>query len=92
MVLGRYSTHSRLLCGAATGLAMMAAAPAFAQDTGTEQDAEGAEENTIVVTGIRAAIESSLDAKREAPGIVEVISAEDVGKLPDLSIADNTQR
>lgn len=92
MILGRYSTHSRLLCGAATGLAMVAAAPAFAQNTGTEQDPEGAEENTIVVTGIRAAIESSLDAKREAPGIVEVISAEDVGKLPDLSIADALAR
>jgi len=92
MVLGRYSTHSRLLCGAATGLVMMAAAPAFAQDTDTGQGTEGAEENTIVVTGIRAAIESSLDAKREAPGIVEVISAEDVGKLPDLSIADALAR
>ena len=92
MGLGRYSTHSRLLCGAATGLALVAAAPAFAQADGSDQDGEGAEENTIVVTGIRAAIESSLDAKREAPGIVEVISAEDVGKLPDLSIADALAR
>ncbi|RGP41243.1 hypothetical protein BPTFM16_01539 [Altererythrobacter insulae] len=92
MGLGRYSTHARLLSGAATGLAMVAAAPAFAQDTGTDQDTQSAEENTIVVTGIRAAIESSLDAKREAPGIVEVISAEDVGKLPDLSIADALAR
>lgn len=86
----RILAHSRLLCGAATGLAMIAtAAPVAAQDAGADAEAE---ENTIVVTGIRAAIESSLNAKREAPGIVEVISAEDIGKLPDLSIADALAR
>lgn len=89
MGLDRFSANSRLLCGAATGLVMIAtASPSFAQDTG---DAE-TEDNTIVVTGIRAAIETALEAKREAPGIVEVISAEDIGKLPDLSIADSLAR
>ncbi len=93
MVLKRNSANARLLCGAATGLAIMAAAmPAAAQDTATDVAENEAEEGTIVVTGIRAAIESSLDAKREASGIVEVISAEDVGKLPDLSIADALAR
>ncbi|MBA4164518.1 MAG: hypothetical protein C0510_07810, partial [Erythrobacter sp.] len=59
-------------------------ASALAQEAGdTESD-----ENAIVVTGYRASIENSLDAKRDATGIVEVISAEDIGKLPDLSIAD----
>lgn len=89
MGLDRFSVNSRLLCGAATGLVMIAtASPAFAQDT-AEADSE---DNTIVVTGIRAAIETALEAKREAPGIVEVISAEDIGKLPDLSIADSLAR
>ncbi|QIG53503.1 TonB-dependent receptor [Altererythrobacter sp. BO-6] len=89
MGLDRFSVNSRLLCGAATGLVMIAtASPAFAQDT-AEADTE---DNTIVVTGIRAAIETALEAKREAPGIVEVISAEDIGKLPDLSIADSLAR
>ncbi len=93
MVFKRNSANARLLCGAATGLAMMAAAmPVAAQDTATDVAENEAEEGTIVVTGIRSAIESSLEAKRESTSIVEVISAEDVGKLPDLSIADALAR
>ncbi len=89
MGLKRLNASTRLLSGAATGLALMATAtPAFAQD------GEGAEgtENEILVTGIRSAIESSLEAKRDATSIVEVISAEDLGQLPDLSIADSLAR
>ncbi|QUL39300.1 TonB-dependent receptor [Erythrobacter sp. JK5] len=66
------------------------AMPAAAQDTDTPA-AEG-EGNQIVVTGIRSSIETSLEAKREATSIVEVISAEDIGQLPDLSIADSLAR
>ena len=92
MGLKRYSANARLLCGAATGLAMMATAmPAVAQDTQTEDVAED-DGNVIIVSGIRASIETSLDAKREANSIVEVISAEDIGQLPDLSIADSLAR
>ncbi len=92
MVFKRNSANARLLCGAATGLAMIAAAmPAAAQDAEPETES-GVEDEGIVVTGIRSAIESSLEAKRESTSIVEVISAEDVGKLPDLSIADALAR
>ncbi|MFZ9395664.1 MAG: TonB-dependent receptor [Erythrobacter sp.] len=94
MGIGRYTVHARLLCGAATGLAMVAtAAPALAQDADTAAQAtEEVEGERIIVSGIRAAIETSLEAKREATGIVEVITAEDIGKLPDLSIADSLAR
>lgn len=94
MGLEQFNSHARLLCGAAMGLAMVAGAtPALAQDSAEAQVAEDEDtDNAIVVTGIRAAIESSLNAKREAPGVVEVISAEDIGKLPDLSIADSLAR
>lgn len=93
MVSTRKSANVRLLCGAATGLAMMATAvPAVAQDVSADAAQDDAEEGTIVVTGIRSAIETSLEAKRESSSIVEVISAEDVGKLPDLSIADALAR
>ena len=44
---------------------------------------------TVVVTGIRGSIESSLKLKRNADDIVEAISAEDIGKLPDASIAES---
>lgn len=91
MQSSRFTFQSRLLCGAATGLAMVAfAAPAVAQDT--EAAEATAESEEIVVSGIRAAIENSLSAKRDSAGIIEVISAEDIGKLPDLSIADSLAR
>lgn len=42
--------------------------------------------------GIRAGIEQAIDVKREASAIVEVVAAEDIGKLPDISIADSIAR
>ncbi len=47
---------------------------------------------TVVVTGIRGSVEKSLDVKREAKAHVEVITAEDVGKMPDKNVADSLQR
>ena len=46
----------------------------------------------IVVTGIRQSVQVSLDAKRAAVDLVDVISAEDIGKLPDKNIADSLAR
>jgi len=46
----------------------------------------------IVVTGIRRGIQSSVDTKRREQGIVEAVSAEDIGKLPDISIAESIAR
>ncbi|NOS97397.1 MAG: TonB-dependent receptor [Methylotenera sp.] len=47
---------------------------------------------TVVVTGLRHSIETSIAAKKESDSIVEVITAEDIGKLPDVSIAENLAR
>lgn len=47
---------------------------------------------TVVVTGIRASLEKSLDVKRDASTNVEVITAEDIGKMPDKNLADSLQR
>ncbi|MEE4315818.1 MAG: TonB-dependent receptor [Erythrobacter sp.] len=85
---------ARLLSGAATFLALTATgAPVLAQDAEEQAvtTAEG-EDNAIIVTGIRSSIQTSLDAKRNATSIVEVIAAEDIGLLPDLSIADTLAR
>lgn len=46
----------------------------------------------VEVTGIRASREQSLSQKRNADSIVEVITAEDLGKLPDKNVADAIQR
>lgn len=46
----------------------------------------------VVVTGIRRGIEDSIETKQTATSIVESISAEDIGKLPDSSIAESIAR
>lgn len=51
-----------------------------------------AAESEIVVTGIRASLTNSLEAKRVANQVIDVISAESVGKLPDPNVADALQR
>jgi len=48
--------------------------------------------DSFVVTGIRAGIESSIEAKWESTSIVETITSEDIGKLPDISIAESIAR
>jgi iron complex outermembrane receptor protein len=47
---------------------------------------------TVTVTGIRASLEKSLETKKNADTMVEVVSAEDIGKMPDKNIADSVQR
>jgi iron complex outermembrane receptor protein len=46
----------------------------------------------ITVTGIRASIATAISMKEQSDNIIEAISAEDLGKLPDLSIADSLAR
>jgi iron complex outermembrane receptor protein len=46
----------------------------------------------VVVTGIRGSIESSIAIKKDSDNIVEAITAEDIGKLPDTSIAESIAR
>jgi iron complex outermembrane recepter protein len=58
----------------------------------TKPPAKPADTETIVVTGIRASLEKSLDVKRDSGANVEVITAEDVGKMPDKNLADSLQR
>lgn len=93
-----------LLSVALVSAIMASAMSAQAQDntTPTDQasvDAEAAKKkdeektlDTVVVSGIRAGIENAIEVKRESNSIVEVISAEDLGKLPDVSIADSLAR
>lgn len=62
----------------------------FAQEAG---DGAGADaHHDIVVTGIRASQARAIEVKREADSIVDAISAEDIGKLPDRTISDSLQR
>ncbi|WP_457318660.1 TonB-dependent receptor [Stenotrophomonas sp. P5_B8] len=48
--------------------------------------------DTVQVTGIRRGIENAIAIKQDATSVVEAISAEDIGKLPDVSIAESLGR
>jgi iron complex outermembrane receptor protein len=60
--------------------------------TGTVQAQDAPVSQTITVTGIRRGIESAIATKKNSDSIVEAISAEDIGKLPDSSIAESIAR
>jgi len=51
-----------------------------------------AADNTVVVTGFRASLNSALNTKKNADGIVDVIKAEDIAKFPDANLAESLQR
>lgn len=91
--------HKTLLSiGILTALA--AAGNAMAQDAQPQAQSQAAKKaaqkdgelDKIVVTGIRGAQEKSLDVKRDADSHIEVVTAEDVGKLPAHNVADTLQR
>ncbi len=84
-----------LLSVALASATLMLANGAYAQSAEQAQEQPGEEaENLdeIKVVGIRGSIERSTETKRESTSIVEAISSEDIGKLPDTSIADSIAR
>lgn len=89
-----------LLSVALASAAMMMATQAFAQEAqpaaqnapAAKKKADAKNLDTVVVTGIRGGIERAIDIKKDATSIVEAISAEDIGKLPDVSIAESIAR
>lgn len=62
---------------------------AYAQDAAPADEAASGE---IIVTGFRASLENAVNKKKGADQIVESVSAEDIGKLPDASIAESIAR
>jgi iron complex outermembrane receptor protein len=85
-----------IAAAAAVALAGAVAAPAFAQTAAAPAPAASAPAKEVVqqveITGIRASMQQSLNQKRNSESHVEVITAEDVGKLPDKNVADSLQR
>jgi len=80
---------------AVTGVALLLAAAGAAN--AADEPAAGATGETgaieeVVVTGIRASIQSAIATKQSSDEIVESVSAEDIGKLPDTSIAESISR
>ncbi|WP_395343948.1 TonB-dependent receptor [Ningiella sp. W23] len=85
------STHkdfNRLKIAVAVAVALSTASTAtMAQQTDEDENSEAPTE-VIEVTGIRSALASALVEKRNSNNLVEVIQAEDIGKLPDLNLAE----
>ncbi|WP_331344943.1 TonB-dependent receptor [Cellvibrio sp. UBA7661] len=77
----RAVNHKIVLCGSAATLAMLA--------SGVQAQGEIEE---VLVQGVRAAQESAINTKRNANSVVDSIAAEDIGKLPDVTVSDSLQR
>lgn len=75
-------------------VALAATLAALSAATASAQTAPAASQQleTVTLTGIRASLESALNAKRQDKGIVDVIKAEDMGKFPDTNLAESLQR
>ena len=63
-----------------------------AQTSGDQTSSGQNELQEVVVTGIRYSLEQSIVQKRAATSVVDVVTAEDIGKMPDKNIADSLQR
>jgi iron complex outermembrane receptor protein len=67
--------------------------PATTEETGNDAATPApAEDEAIVVTGFRRSLESAVRTKKNQEQIVESVSAEDIGKLPDNSIGESIAR
>lgn len=96
------------LCSTSLALVLFSATPAFGQTepaapAGSAQAQESpndppqgpapaADEESIVVTGLRRSLQSSQNIKRNSEQIVDAIVAEDIGKLPDITVSDTAAR
>ena len=90
------SNHTRTALSLALAVALspvLAHAQSTTSTTATGQTGTAATSlDTVQVTGIRRGIENAISVKQDATSVVEVISAEDIGKLPDVSIAESLAR
>ena len=85
-------SFSALALAMATGLGSTAAMAQDAEAEAGQPQAEEDDEDTIVVSGFRASLESAVNEKRSSDVILESVSAEDIGKLPDDSIGESIAR
>lgn len=74
----------------AVAVSMVLSASALPQVGFAQEQFDALEE--VVVTGIRGSLRQSMDLKRNSDGVVDGISAEDIGKFPDTNLAESLQR
>ncbi|HWG70666.1 MAG TPA: TonB-dependent receptor [Steroidobacteraceae bacterium] len=83
-----YMNRIALAVKSALGLALLV--PPGLSFAAQAADTTGLDE--IVVTGIRKSVEQSIQAKRDSTQLTEVVTAEDIGKMPDKNVADSIAR
>lgn len=76
----------------ALSLASAATGQVFAAEPETQKADEKTADVTITVTGLRESLKRNLADKRDANAVVDVITAQDIGKFPDKNIAESLQR
>ena len=81
-------SHKKRLTGLAAVLAVLLGSPGAVQ----AQDGGGDILEEVVVTGIRGSLQQSLAVKRNSPNFVDAITAEDIGKFPDINLGDSLSR
>ncbi|GEN98554.1 TonB-dependent receptor [Novosphingobium sediminis] len=97
MKASRKPAYAHLMLGASAAALALTAQQAVAQEAAPQAAAPQAAADSdpagaIVVTGIRASLKSSLNIKRQGIGVIDAISAEDIGKFPDTNLAESLQR
>ena len=76
--------NAPLAQGVALALGVSFAAPGVAEQERVVEE--------VVTTGIRSSLRQSMEYKRDAKGVVDAISAEDIGDFPDTNLAESLQR
>ncbi|MDB2512247.1 TonB-dependent receptor [Luminiphilus sp.] len=79
----------RVSLAVSVALGAVAAAPVAAQES---DSANSQIMEEVVVTGIRSSLKRAMDTKRDATGVVDAITAEDIGDFPDTNLAEALQR
>jgi TonB-dependent receptor len=91
----RSSLAKAAISGVTFGV-MAFSGPLLAADEGPTSSADNNSNDStvaeVVVTGIRASLQRSMDIKQQAVGVVDAVSAEDIGQFPDASIGEALSR
>jgi TonB-dependent receptor len=87
-----WSSRSVLVAGASALALAGVAFPAFAQNAPPKDPPKDQPGSEVVVTGYRASLQKSMEIKKNSLGVVDAISAIDIGKFPDANLAEALQR
>lgn len=74
------------------GVAYAQVAETAAEEVAEADGEDAVKKETVVVRGIRGSLIGSMETKRDAIGVVDAITAEDIGKFPDTNLAESLQR